>query len=56
MEQTYETKQIIEKYKELYLECLKYPRITLGENGVYKDPQGYAKGGFVEMFCCMSSK
>lgn len=55
MEQRNETKPIIEKYKKLYEACSKHPEIILGGAGnkpkIYKEPQGYAKDGFVEKFC-----
>ena len=48
--------KIIEKYKVLYEECRKYPKIVLSNRAserprVYKEPKGYAKDGFIEKFC-----
>lgn len=48
--------KIIEKYRDLYNACKKYPKIILssrvGERPkLYKEPEGYAKDGFVEKFC-----
>ena len=47
--------KIIEKYKNLYEACKKYPIIILssrvGESPkVYREPNGYAKDGFIEVF------
>lgn len=48
--------KIIEKYKELHDACKKYPKINLssrwGENPKpHEEPSGYAKDGFIEVFC-----
>lgn len=48
--------KIIEKYKDLYEACKKYPKIVLSNKlnerpKVYREPKGYAKGGFIEKFC-----
>ena len=48
--------KIIEKYKNLYEACKKYPKIILlsrvGESPkVYRKPNRYPKDGFVEVFC-----
>lgn len=48
--------KIIEKYKNLYEACKKYPKIILSSRvcespKVYREPKGYAKDGFIEVFC-----
>ena len=48
--------KIAEKYRELHEACKKYPKIVLssrvGERPkIYREPNGYAKDGFVERFC-----
>ena len=55
MKRVGKSKLIIKKYQKLYEECSKYPRIVLGDEEnktkIYKEPEGYAKNGFIEKFC-----
>lgn len=51
--------RIIEKYKALNEACKKYPRINLGRSMPSyekEDIRGYAKDGFIEVFCLPSEK
>lgn len=49
------SKPIIKKYQKLYEECSECPRIVLGDVDskpeIYREPEGYAKNGFIEKFC-----